>query len=187
MRRGQRAARLPLVHMVVPLVSTSNSFAPLADDDDQPSSSGIAASAMGRPPSSMPEGSRVSWAEVMSTLSAKHTITDTLGMDAGIANGWTFADHHATTSSRDPPAYSCKRVTAVGNRPEVGKPDLLKLIQALLDFSGKWKDFDTVYLFVDNRAMDTHERPAYWKLFGPWVRERCSWIGPLGELPLLRS
>ena len=24
-------------------------------------------------------------------------------------------------------------------------------------------------------------RPVYWKLFGPWVRERCSWIGPLGE------
>ena len=174
---GQRAARLPLVHMVVPLISTSNSFAPLADDDDRPSSSRNAASAT--EPSSVPEGSRVTWTEVMSALSAKRTIADSLGMDAGIADGWTFADHHATTSSRDPPTYSCNRV--VGNRPEVGKPDLPKLIQALLNFSGSWKDFDTVYLFVDNRAMDTHERPAYWKFFAPWIRERCSWIGPLGE------
>ena len=29
--------------------------------------------------------------------------------------------------------------------------------------------------------MDTHERPAYWQFFARWVRERCSWIGPLGE------
>ena len=162
--------------MVVPL-ATSNSFAPLADDDDQPSSSRLTASAM-EPPST-PEESRVTWAEVMSILSAKHTVTDSFGMDAGIADGWTFADHHATTSSRDPPTYSCNRL--IGNRPEVGKPDLLKLMQVLLDFSGSWKDFNTVYLFVDNRAMDSHERPAYWKFFAPWIRERFSWIGPLGE------
>ena len=86
--------------MVVPL-ATSNSFAPLADDDDRPSSSRLTASA--REPPSTPEESRVTWAEVMAVLSAQHTVTDTLGMDAGMADGWTFADHHATTSSRDPP------------------------------------------------------------------------------------
>ena len=175
---GQRAARLPLVHMVVPLVPTSNPFAPLADDNDQPTASRDATSAVD-PSSTVPEVTRGSWAEVMTTLSARRFIKDTLGMDAGIAEGWTFADHHATTSSRDPPAYSCNRL--VGNRPEVGKPDLPKLIQALLNFSTQRKDFDTVYLFVDNRDMNTHERPAYWQFFAPWVRERCSWIGPLGE------
>ena len=118
---GQRAARLPLVHMVVPLVPTSNSFAPLADDDDQPTASRDATSAMDPSPSTIPAVSRVSWTEVMTTLSARRSIKDTLGMDAGIAEGWTFADHHATTSSRDPPAYSCNRL--VGNRPcEKRKP-----------------------------------------------------------------
>ena len=111
---GQRAARLPLVHMVVPLISTSNSFAPLADDDDRPSSSRNAASAT--EPSSVPEGSRVTWTEVMSALSAKRTIADALGMDAGLADGWSVADHHATTSSRDPPTYSCNRVVGTDLR-----------------------------------------------------------------------
>ena len=151
--------------MVVPL-ATSNSFAPLADDDDRTSSSRPATSAM-EPPST-PEERRVTWAEVMAALSAQRTVTDALGMDAGIADGWTFADHHATTSSRDPPTYSCNRL--IGSRPEVGKPDLPKLMQVLLEFSGSWKDVNTVYLFVDNRAMDSNERPAYWKFFAPWIR-----------------
>ena len=110
---GQRAARLPLVHMVVPLVPTSNPFAPLADDNDQPTAARDAPSAVD-PSSTLPEVTRIGWAEVMTTLSARRFIKDTLGVDAGIAEGWTFADHHATTSSRDPPAYSCNRL--VGNR-----------------------------------------------------------------------
>ena len=123
---------------------TSNPFAPLADDNDQPTASRDATSAVD-PSSTVPEVTRVTWAEVMTTLSARRFIKDTLGMDAGIADGWTFADHHATTSSRDPPAYSCNRL--VGNRPEVGKPDLPKLIQALLNFSTQWKD-SIQYIFL---------------------------------------
>ena len=100
--------------MVVPL-ATSNSFAPLADDDDRPSSSRPATSAM-EPPST-PDERRVTWAEVMAALSAQRTVTDALGMDADIADGWTFSDHHATTSSRDPPTYFCNRL--IGSRPEL--------------------------------------------------------------------
>ena len=97
--------------MVVPLpLATSNSFAPLADNDDQPAvlpgpETGSASSAL--------DSSSVKWAEVMATLYAKRSIDASLGMDAGNTDGWMFADHHATTSVRDPPAYSCNRM--VGN------------------------------------------------------------------------
>ena len=138
--------------MVVPLV-TSNPFAPLAADHDSISSSRPSASATG--PRPIPEEKKVTWAEVMTDLSAKRTVDSSFGMDAGIEDKWTFADHHATVSSRDPPTYTCKRV--IGNRPEVGKPDLLKLMQTLLDFSVRWKKVDTVYLFVDNRDMESNE------------------------------
>ena len=121
--RGQRAARLPLVRMVVPLVATSNSFAPLADDDDQPTVVPGANSASVPPASSaLSEVTSVRWTEVMTALYEKRSINHTLGMDAVNTEGWMFADHHATTSARDPPAYSCNRL--VGSRPEVGKPDL---------------------------------------------------------------
>ena len=161
-------------------MATSNSFAPLADDDDQPTVV-PGASSMPAPSTAvgLTETASVRWTEVMTSLYSKRSINDSHGMDAGISEGWTFADHHATTSARDPPAYSVNRM--VGNRPEVGKPDLPKLMQVLMNLWKDWKDFDTVYLFVDNRAMDTHDRPSYWQLFAPWVRERCSWIGPLGE------
>ena len=66
--------------MVVPL-ATSNSFAPLADDDDRTSSSRPAASAMG--PRSTPEERKVTWAEVMADLSAQRTVDDSLA--------WTLA------------------------------------------------------------------------------------------------
>ena len=78
-RGGQRAARLPLVHMVVPLVATSNAFAPLADDDDQPTASRDATSAMDPAPSAISEVMRVRWT-VMTTLSARRSIKDTLGI-----------------------------------------------------------------------------------------------------------
>ena len=145
--------------MVVPLPG-SNTFAPLADDHDSASSSRPATSMV---PRLVPEEKRVTWTEVMADLSAKRTVDTACGMDAGIEEKWTFADHHATASSRDPPAYTCKRF--IGSRPEVGKPDLLKLMQTLLDFSSRWKDADTVYLFVDNRDMESNERPPYWKFF----------------------
>ena len=180
MFRGQRAASLPSVHMVVPLpLSTSNSFGPLADTDEQPVEAPALAASSSATSSAVQETPTVKWAEVMASLYARRSIDQSFGMDAGNTEGWMFADHHATASVRDPPAYAVNRM--VGRSPEVGKPDLPRLLQTLMNFAKDWKDFDTVYLFVDNRALDTHERPSYWKHFAPWVRERCHWIGPLGE------
>ena len=105
---GQRAARLPLVHMVVPLVATSNAFAPLADDDDQPTASRDATSAMDPAPSAISEVMRVRWTEVMTTLSARRSITDTLGMDAGIA--W---DGHLLTTMPLPQHGIHRRILAI--------------------------------------------------------------------------
>ena len=142
---------------MVPLnLATSNSFAPLAEDEEQapvpPRPASQLASSEVAPPI-------VRWTEVIAALYAKRSIDTTLGMDSGNAAGWVFSDHHATTSVRDPPTYACKRV--IENRPEVGKPNLPKLLEYLLSFSGQWKDCNTVYLFVDNRPLDGHAQPPY--------------------------
>ena len=78
-------------------MATSNSFAPLADDDDQPTVVPGANSASAPSASSgLSEVTSVRWTEVRTSLYSKRSINHSLSMDAGISEGWMFADHHAT-------------------------------------------------------------------------------------------
>ena len=165
--------------MVVGLDLGPNPFGPLGTKEEDDSSS----------EESTPSGCRTSptreadhtytWDNFAEALRKPRNVSTDFGMDEDHEFGWSFSDHHATSSSRDPPAYPCKSVR--GLAPEVGKPDLAKLLEQVHSFSAQWKEADTVYLFVDNRSLESHTQPKYWRLFSPWIRERCSWIGPLGE------
>ena len=41
--------------------------------------------------------------------------------------------------------------------------------------------FNTVYVFVDNRALAGADPPDYWPWLAPWIQARCNVIGPHGE------
>ena len=41
--------------------------------------------------------------------------------------------------------------------------------------------YDTVYIFVDNRALSGASPPDYWPFFAPWIKSRCEVIGPYQE------
>ena len=41
--------------------------------------------------------------------------------------------------------------------------------------------YDTVYVFVDNRALSGANPPDYWPFFAPWIKSRCEVIGPYQE------
>ena len=41
--------------------------------------------------------------------------------------------------------------------------------------------YDTVYVFADNRALSGANPPEYWPLFAPWIKSRCEVTGPYQE------
>ena len=41
--------------------------------------------------------------------------------------------------------------------------------------------YDTVYIFVDNRTLSGASPPDYWPFFAPWIKSRCEVIGPYQE------
>ena len=41
--------------------------------------------------------------------------------------------------------------------------------------------YDTVYVFVDNRELSGANPPDYWPFFAPWIKGRCEVIGPYQE------
>ena len=43
------------------------------------------------------------------------------------------------------------------------------------------EQYDTVYIFVDNRALSGASPPDYWQFFAPWIKSRCEVIGPYQE------
>ena len=70
--------------MVVPLpLSTSNSFGPLADTDEQPVEAPVLAASSSVTSSAVQETPTVKWAEVMASLYGKRSIDLSFGMDAG--------------------------------------------------------------------------------------------------------
>ena len=41
--------------------------------------------------------------------------------------------------------------------------------------------YDTAYVFVDNRELPSQNHPDYWPYFAPWIKSRCEVIGPYKE------
>ena len=41
--------------------------------------------------------------------------------------------------------------------------------------------YDTAYVFVDNRGLSGENPPDYWPYFAPWIKGRCEVIGPYQE------
>ena len=41
--------------------------------------------------------------------------------------------------------------------------------------------YDTVYVFVDNRMLSGTNPPEYWQYLAPWIKGRCEVTGPYRE------
>ena len=102
-----------------------------------------------------------------------------LGLDFGNNAEWCWDDHHGTTSCRIPPMYPVRNKSGTP-AAEYGSVELRALLEVLDSKQKEWQDVQTVMLFVDNRSGPG--QPTYWQDFSPWVRERCRWRGPYGEV-----
>ena len=107
----------------------------------------------------------------------KHRIDTPLGFD-DTGELWQWYDHHASQTCKAAPQYSCQ----VSNGAlQVGQVDLAKLLAKLSQFADRWIPLSTVWLYVDNRSLESSEQPSYWSYFSPWIQERCRWVGPYQE------
>ena len=107
----------------------------------------------------------------------QHRIDTPLGFDDA-GKVWQWHDHHASSTCKAAPQYSCH--LSKGGL-QVGQVDLAKLLHKLSLYTDKWIPKTTVWLYVDNRSLINDEQPSYWASFSPWIQERCRWVGPYQE------
>ena len=65
--------------------------------------------------------------------------------------------------------------------PTFSQVDRMSLFHWITEHISWLPQFDTVYVFVDNRALAGANPPDYWPLLAPWIQARCGVIGPQGE------
>ena len=66
-------------------------------------------------------------------------------------------------------------------RPAVSQVHHKTLFQWIVDNLSWLSQYDTVYVFVDNRALSGTNPPEYWPYLAPWIKGRCEVIGPYQE------
>ena len=118
---------------------------------------------------------------LMTAYDRMRNISTPFGLDQSHHEGWRWDDHHAKTACRAPQEYGCQRKGENRNFKK-GQVNLPVLLQQMALFAEDWKNVHTVWLYVDNRSLETQAQLPYWKLFSPWIKERCRWLGPYQEL-----
>lgn len=63
-------------------------------------------------------------------------------------------------------------------RPAFSQVDHRTLFQWILEHLSWLPQYDTVYVFVDNRSLPGTNPPEYWLLLAPWIKGRCEVVGP---------
>lgn len=114
-------------------------------------------------------------------------VAPTLGLDRELeASHWRVGDHAAkygqsisfdypTCSDPIDGLFSC--------------PNTVKLMSFILAHKSSIEEQDTIYLQVDTRSLNRMEQmpgqqkppPDFFKNYSPWLKARCSLIGPCGE------
>ena len=120
--------------------------------------------------------------ELVDLFHARKDIETPLGMD-DTQQIWRWAD----VGARRMPCTALTYPTADfedanGNcHPVFSQVDLVKLYQWVTDHLSWLPQFDTVYVFADNRDLAGANPPDYWPWLAPWIQARCNVIGPHGE------
>ena len=105
-----------------------------------------------------------------------------LGMD-DTKQKWRWADVGSRRMPRSPFTYPTVMVDE-GNgirRPAASQVHHRTLFQWIVDNLSWVSQYDTVYVFVDNRMLSGTNPPDYWQHFAPWIKGRCAVTGPYRE------
>lgn len=115
------------------------------------------------------------------TFQSKKEIQTPLGMDdAGQA--WRWSDVGACKLPRAPPMYPTLTIgTGSAQQPVPSQVDRHALFRWIVNHLEWLSQYDTVYVFVDNRELPGQNHPDYWPYFAPWIKSRCTVIGPYQE------
>ena len=105
-----------------------------------------------------------------------------LGMDDTQQN-WKWADVGSRRMPRSPLTYPTVMVDDENGirRPAVSQVHHRTLFQWIVDNLSWLSQYDTVYVFVDNRMLSGTNRPEYWQYLAPWIKGRCEVTGPYRE------
>ena len=115
------------------------------------------------------------------TFHSVKEIETPLGMD-DTQQMWKWADVGSCQMPRSPPMYPTLMVGESGARqPAASQVHHKTLFQWIVGNLSWLSQYDTVYVFADNRALSGANPPDYWPLFAPWIKSRCEVIGPYQE------
>ena len=104
-----------------------------------------------------------------------------LGMD-GTGMMWRWADVGSCQMPRVPPMYPTKMIgTGGAQQPATSQVDYTALYRWILSNLAWLSQYDTAYVFVDNRELPSQNHPDYWPYFAPWIKSRCEVIGPYNK------
>ena len=120
--------------------------------------------------------------ELDELLESSKEITTPYGMDT-VQQIWQWADVGSRQMPREPLTYPALMVTnSQGDtNAAFSRADRAKLFQWVNDHLGWISHYDTIYVFVDNRSLAGPDAPDYWPLLAPWIRSRCTVVGPYLE------
>ena len=111
------------------------------------------------------------------TFHSVKEIETPLGMD-DTQQMWKWADVGSCQMPRSPPMYPTLMVGESGARqPAASQVHHKTLFQWIVGNLSWLSQYDTVYVFVDNRALSGANPPDYWPFFAPWIKSRCEVIG----------
>ena len=104
------------------------------------------------------------------TFHSVKEIETPLGMD-DTQQMWKWADVGSCQMPRSPPMYPTLMVGESGARqPAASQVDYKILFQWIVGNLSWLSQYDTVYVFVDNRALLGANPPDYWPFFAPGSR-----------------
>ena len=113
---------------------------------------------------------------------AEKEIETPLGMD-DTQQMWRWADIGSRQMPRAPLRYPTLNVEDVNGivRPAFSQVDRINLFSWILEQLSWLPQYDTVYVFVDNRQLTGANPPDYWPHLPPWIQARCTVVGPYVE------
>ena len=91
---------------------------------------------------------------------------------------WKWADVGSSQMPREAPTYPTLTGGKGDDQPATpSKINHLQLFAWITDHLAWLSQYDTVYVFVDNRELPGTNCPDHWPYFAPWIKGRCEVIG----------